>query len=255
MTLETNFATMIGQNSTLGIVPQTLCAGRHLWDILGIPRTRDSPTLVKCGLDLRHARPQLQGSRTLETQNSSKKTQNILPRPEPKFKKENSRMTQMPKETIIRVFSGSVLYFCAFLRSLFGVGPWIGIIHFFEEFRCSGFWIPVVGRACRNAGSQHTGEQPAPWTRIPWASSTSSDDGLREELRRRTAYSSPSWPAWSGSSCGRLPAIKAEKCPPCSWTLRKYHPPWRQHMVQWKLGCIFFVGVDLALGLSWQCDP
>ena len=86
---------------------------------------------------------QLQRSKTPKPEIPQKKLKNYPPDPDPKFlkKKKDTKKTQKI------VFFGYFWYFLVFFKE-FGVGV-RGVIFefFFEEFRVSGLWIPVAGRA------------------------------------------------------------------------------------------------------------
>ena len=84
------------------------------------------------------------GIQNHETRNSSKKTQKWPPGPRPQIPwKKLKKYQKYSKNSIFRVF----LVFLVFFQGIWGRGPGGHFWVFFEEFRVSGFWIPVAGRA------------------------------------------------------------------------------------------------------------
>ena len=117
-----------------------ICSTNPLSWGLGVGGESSPPTLI---VAKRPAARPATGIPNPEPRNSSKETKNNPLGPRPRTpKKKTQKILKIPEKYI---FSG---IFCIFeyLRSLRS-GPGRSFFIFWEEFRGSGFWIPVAGRA------------------------------------------------------------------------------------------------------------
>ena len=98
------------------------------------------PRHLLCHLMLRNGRPAT-GTQNPETRNSSKKTQKLPPGPRPAGLLEKNSKNTKNIQKILKLGISSI--FLVFFKE-FRVGA-RGVIFefFFEEFRDSGFWVPV----------------------------------------------------------------------------------------------------------------
>ena len=91
---------------------------------------------------------QLQGSKTPKPENPRKKLKNYHPDPDPKLlQKKTQKILKIPENSVFWV----ILVFFEFFFGNWGRGPGGNFWVFLEDFRVSGFWIPVAGRAFRNS--------------------------------------------------------------------------------------------------------